>query len=285
MAGTDATVASLMGTRVFDTFLPVANGHIFVRRWTSDRVDRPPILLLHDSLGSVEQWRDFPAALAETARTPVIAYDRLGFGRSTALPQRPSAEFIREEAVAIFPALKRALGLTRFTLFGHSVGGVMALVIAGRQGEDCAALITESAQAFIEPRTLAAIRAAKARFDAPAEFARLTRWHGEKARWVLEAWTEIWLSASFRSWSLDEDLPRVKCPVLVLHGEDDQYGSAEFPRRIAANVSGDSELAILERCGHVPHREQRSEVLRRVGAFLARSVAAHSAHEPRQDRA
>jgi pimeloyl-ACP methyl ester carboxylesterase len=248
----------------------VPGGRIFVRRWSPGDNDRPPIILLHDSLGSVHQWRDFPAALAAATGRQVLAYDRLGFGKSTARVERPSAHFIAEEAATFFPPLQRALGITRFSLFGHSVGGAMAVAIAAAQPAACEAVITEAAQAFVEPRTLAGIRAAKAQFAKPGQFEKMVRWHGERARWVLDAWTEVWLSGEFSAWSLDADLARLTCPILVIHGDRDEYGSLEFPRRIASGVAGPSELAILADCGHVPHREQKDVVLRLACGFLGR---------------
>ena len=262
-----------MSTEVLDSLIDVPGGSVFVRRWSVARSERPPIVLLHDSLGSVEQWRDFPAALARATNRPAIAYDRLGFGRSTPRLQRPSVDFVSEEAVRVFPPLRRALGITRFSLFGHSVGGAMALVIATLQEEACEAVVTESAQAFVEPRTLAGIQSAKEQFDDPRHFERLARWHGAKAQWVLDAWTEVWLSREFSSWSLDGHLGNIKCPVLAIHGDLDEYGSVEFPRRITSGVKGPSQLAILSRCGHVPHRERPEEVLPLTSAFLEQVAA------------
>jgi pimeloyl-ACP methyl ester carboxylesterase len=243
-----------------------------VRRWSPAHSSRPPIILLHDSLGSVDQWRDFPAALAASTDRQVVAYDRLGFGRSTPRLERPSVDFICEEAVTFFPPLQRALGMTRFALFGHSVGGAMAVAIAASLPATCEVVITEAAQAFVEPRTLAGIRVAKAEFAKPGQFEKIARWHGERARWVLDAWTEVWLSREFSSWSLDAVLGKVTCPILVIHGDRDEYGSLEFPRRIASGVAGPSELAILADCGHVPHREKRQEVLRLACEFLSRAL-------------
>ncbi|HEX7915731.1 alpha/beta hydrolase [Rudaea sp.] len=252
-----------------DSFADVPGGRVFVRRWNAGRGARAPIVLLHDSLGCVEQWRDFPQALAQATQSEVVAYDRLGFGRSTARAGLPSVDFIREEAEVFFPALRRALGLTRYSLFGHSVGGGMALTIAALDGEGCEAVVTESAQAFVDQRTRAGILAARAQFADPAQFAKIARWHGDKARWVLDAWTEVWLSPAFADWSLYAYLGQIECPVLAIHGDLDEYGSVEFPRRIADGVSGPARLAILEGCGHVPHRERSAEVLQLVASFAS----------------
>ena len=156
-----------------DSLVEVPGGSIFVRRWSAGRSERPPIVLLHDSLGSVDQWRDFPDALTRATNRTAVAYDRLGFGRSTRRLERPSVDFVCEEAGSFFPPLRRALGMTRFALFGHSVGGAMALAIAAREGEACEAVITEAAQAFVEPRTLAGIRSAKEQFGDPGQFEKL----------------------------------------------------------------------------------------------------------------
>ena len=273
----DSSVAPL-GPEIRDSFVEVPGGSVFVRRWgLGESGARSPIILLHDSLGSVEQWREFPAALAQATAREVVAYDRLGFGKSTQRTGRPSLDFITEETETFFPAIQHALGITRFVLLGHSVGGAMALLIAASQSDACDAVVTEAAQASVEPRTLAGIRAAKVQFDTPEQFEKIAKWHGEKARWVLDAWTEVWLSPEFCSWSIDRHLGRVMCPVLAIHGDLDEYGSSEFPRRIASGVSGPSELALLEHCGHVPHRERQAHVLRLISTFLARHASDPSA--------
>jgi pimeloyl-ACP methyl ester carboxylesterase len=260
----------MSNTHVEDTRVDVDGGRIFVRQWTPDAAASvPPLVLLHDSLGSVELWRDFPAALARCLGRRVIAYDRLGFGRSSACERAPSLDFILEEAQAHFPALRDALGLERYGLFGHSVGGAMAVVIAALDGTRCRLIVTESAQAFVEARTLDGIRAAQAQFENADAFARLERWHGAKARWVLDAWTQAWLDPAFADWNLDAWLPRVCCPVLAIHGDRDEYGSAAFPERIARGVQGPAECVILDGCGHVPHRERPERVLALVSRFLA----------------
>lgn len=251
-----------------ERFVEVPGGEVFVRTWRVGAGTGAPVLLLHDSLGSVALWRDFPEALARSLGRPVIAYDRLGFGRSGARDGLPSADFIAEEAERYFPAIVRALGITGFSLFGHSVGGAMALAIAARTPA-CQWVVSESAQAFVESRTLDGIRAAKAQFERPGQIERLVRWHGDKAQWVLDAWTRVWLSPAFASWSLEPDAGKVRCPVLAIHGDQDEYGSVEFPKRIVGSVAGVSQLAILPGCGHVPHREQRERVLELVSAFAA----------------
>jgi pimeloyl-ACP methyl ester carboxylesterase len=251
-----------------DHWVEVPGGSVFTRRWDIGPTSRAPVILMHDSLGCVELWRDFPEALAKATGRTVIAYDRLGFGRSTPQRTRPSVDFIRAEAESVVPLLLQELAIQRCVLLGHSVGGAMALAAAASNGPACEAVVTEAAQTFVEPFTLAGIRAAKQKFTDPAELRKLVRWHGERAEWVLDAWTGVWLSPQFGSWSLDDLLPRVQCPALAIHGDRDDYGTVEFPHHIARRVRGPAQIAILDDCGHVPHREKKEEVLRRIADFL-----------------
>jgi pimeloyl-ACP methyl ester carboxylesterase len=267
-----------MRAEFLDSFIRIPGGKVFVRRWNSGQGDRSPIVLLHDSLGCVELWRDFPEALAKSTGREIIGYDRLGFGKSSHRAERPSVNFIDEEANTYFPIIQRELGFDRFVLFGHSVGGAMALAIAASQIEKCEAIITESAQAFVEQRTLSGIQAAKMQYCDPRQFDKLVRWHGDNTRWVLEAWVDVWLSPEFLSWNLDSYLDKIKYPVLAIHGDQDEFGSVEFPNRITSKVNGPAEMAILNQCGHVPHYEKREEVLRLVVSFLDRRLRCSSSH-------
>ncbi|MCP5159284.1 MAG: alpha/beta hydrolase [Gammaproteobacteria bacterium] len=254
-------------------YVEVPGGHVFVRTWTPRvALCGLPIVLMHDSLGSVELWRDFPAMLAKRLARSVVAYDRLGFGYSSERTELPALSFIREEAEVFFPCIINQLDINAYTLFGHSVGGVMALLVASLSPHQCHAVVSESAQAFVEERTRAGILAAKREFEDPAQFAKLLKRHGRKAQWVLNAWVEIWLSPDFANWRLEPDLESVRCPVLVIHGDQDEYGSVEFPRLISCRVGGAAELAIMAGCGHVPHRERPDDVLTRVARFLEHSV-------------
>ena len=255
-----------------DHSIPIDRERLFARTWrpSEPRGDTDvAILLLHDSLGCVAGWRDFPEMLAATTGQRVVAYDRLGFGQSDARTGPLPLTFIRDEAETALPRVCEALGLGALVPFGHSVGGAMAIAIAARWPERCAAVVTEAAQSFVEARTRAGIRAARAELARPDQFERVAWQHGAKARWVLDAWTEIWLDPAFADWSLDGELRGVRCPTLVLHGDRDEYGSLAHAERIARLVRGPSRTVILEGCGHVPHREQPTRVLGEVARLLA----------------
>jgi len=257
--------------------IPTPQGSIYVRRWQAPAAGegeqgpaRAPIVLLHDSLGSVALWRDFPQQLAEATRRDVLAYDRLGVGQSDPYPGTLGPGFVAREAETAFPAVHQGLGLGDFIVLGHSVGGGMAAMVAARYGAQCKAVVTESAQAFVEDRTLQGIRAAQQDFARPGQLARLEKYHGDKAAWVLSAWVDTWLSPPFADYRLDEALERVRCPVLAIHGELDEFGSLVHPERIRDRASGPVEVEIVAGGGHVPHREQPERIAQRIARFLAR---------------
>jgi len=269
---TDAGAPPGTAVTATDHRIGTERGTLFARAWAPTDVRRDldaTILLFHDSLGCVDLWRDFPQRLAVATHRSVVAYDRLGFGRSDAHPGRLPVTFIRDEAATVVPRVCETLGLDAIIPFGHSVGGGMAIATGARWPERCAAVVTEAAQTFVEDRTVAGLRAARSDFDRPGQLERLARYHGAKARWVLDAWIETWLSAEFADWRLDDDLRGVRCPTLALHGDRDEYGSARHPERIASLTNGPSRAVILEGCGHVPHREQPTRVLAEVATFLA----------------
>jgi pimeloyl-ACP methyl ester carboxylesterase len=257
-------------TVVSDCRIHTPQGRIFARRWSPvvEAATKAPIVLLHDSLGCVGLWRDFPEVLSVVTRRRVIAYDRLGFGRSDPRATRPSLDFIAEEASLSFPAVRRALGIERFVVVGHSVGGGMACHIAARASDACEALVTLSAQAFVEKQTVAGILAAKAQLEDPARVARLAKYHGSKAAWVVDAWTGCWLDPTFATWSLAPVLPRVVCPVLAFHGGSDEYGSDLHPAMIVQGVTGPSRFEILQDAGHMLHRKRPAWVCEQVVDFL-----------------
>jgi pimeloyl-ACP methyl ester carboxylesterase len=257
--------------QVTDHRIPTPEGDLFARTWRPEGVEAsaPTLLLFHDSLGSVELWRGFPAALTAATRLPVLAYDRLGFGRSAPHPGRLEPDFTTHEARTSVPALRAQLGLERFVAFGHSVGGAMAIATGVAFPDACAAVVTESAQAFVEDRTLAGIREAQVRFADPKQVERLVRYHGDKARWVLDAWIETWLAPGFAGWNLDALLAQLRCPVLAMHGSRDEFGSRAHPERITSLAGGPATMTLFEGGGHVPHREQPEAVLESVAGFLA----------------
>lgn len=251
-----------------ECFVDTPLGRLYAKRWIPEKVTcNAPFVLMHDSLGSVDLWRNFPEQLADHLSREVIAYDRLGFGKSDFRTGLPSFNFIAEEATDYFPYLKQHFGFSQFILLGHSVGGSMALNVAAIDS-DCQGVITLASQPYIEELTREGIRVVQADFQQPGQMKRLEKWHGAKASWVFTAWTDIWLDPDYGDWCLDECLAKVTCPVLAIHGENDEYGSVAFPDYIAAKTAGPSQKLVLKNCGHIPHREKTPEVLEAIKSFL-----------------
>jgi pimeloyl-ACP methyl ester carboxylesterase len=257
-------------SKLEQTCIAGARGQIAIARWTPATMrSATPIILLHDSLGCVALWREFPGRLAEACGRPVVAYDRTGFGNSSAHSGLLSMNFIAEEATGDFATVLQHIDAPRFSLFGHSVGGGMAVHCAALYVARCDFLMTESAQAFVEDRTLAGIRAAQTAFTDASQLKRLAKYHGEKAQWVLNAWIDTWLHPGFGNWSLKSTLPLVQCPVLAIHGDQDEYGSIEHPRTIVDLAGQGGHMEMLSGVGHVPHRENCEQVVRLVSRYLS----------------
>ena len=262
-------------------YLNTPFGQLFAKRWTPAGSQQPPamsppratpFLLLHDSLGSVELWRDFPQRLAEVSGRDVIAYDRLGFGLSDPVTEPIDINFIALEAERFIPLICDYFQLERFIAFGHSVGGCMAVYTAAQHPQRCEALITESTQAYVEELTRDGIRDAEELFREQKQLDRLARYHGERTRWVLDSWINSWLSPTFDHWTLDSALANVTCPTLVLHGELDEYGSVAQPEHIATGIQAEVQLELLPGIRHFPHRESPDLILDKVTSFLKQSL-------------
>jgi pimeloyl-ACP methyl ester carboxylesterase len=257
--------------KISDYFIESRLGKIFSREWKlSSSTNKEPIILIHDSLGCVELWRDFPSKLCEQSGRNVIAYDRPGFGKSDPRSGSLPLNFVSEESNICLPVIANQFQIREFVLFGHSVGGAMAITAAVKFQTECKAVISESAQAFIEEKTLRAISEAKKGFQESNQISRLKKYHGEKAKWVFDAWTETWLGPDYASWNLKAVLPDVRCQLLVIHGDRDEYGTQKHPEMICEFACGPCQKAILSDCGHIPHREKGGEVVELVSRFVER---------------
>lgn len=257
-----------------DVWIDHPHGRIFTRTWSNAcdlhlQEEKAAIVLFHDSLGCVDLWRDFPTQLCAATGRRVVAYDRLGFGRSDPRNDKLAMDFIADEAKTFFPVVGSQLGLDSFIALGHSVGGGMAVHCAAQYASRCMALITESAQAYAAEETLQGILVAKRQFEDQDQLERLRKYHGEKAKWVLDAWTETWLAPEFAPWSLANVLPRVSCPTLAIHGAFDEYGSTRHPEMIGQLCGGPSRVEVMPNTYHVPHKEKPEVVIALVSEFAS----------------
>ena len=268
-------------------FVTIGPGRIEYERIKYDRTDVvgaeaprfaiPTFVMLHEGLGSVSMWRDFPAQLASATRTNVVVYSRHGYGRSAPVSEPRSVRYMHDEALFVLPQFLDALGIENPILFGHSDGGSIALIHAAGSGRRVAGVVALAPHVFVEDVSVASIAAAKIAFETTSLRERLGRYHDD-VDGVFRGWNDIWLHPEFRSWSIEEYLPRITCPILAIQGADDEYGSLEQIRRIAY-ATADVELISLADCRHSPHRDQPAKVLESVARWAKRRVAARAGGE------
>ncbi len=227
------------------------------------------LILLHEGLGSVSQWRDFPDRLAAASACPVFTYSRAGYGRSSPVPLPRPLSYMHDEAMHVLPGVIEAAGFRRIVLVGHSDGASIAAIHAGSvAGDDLAGLVLMAPHFFTEEMGLQSIAVAREAYETGNLRERLKRHHGDNVDVAFRGWNGAWLDPAFRHWDITGFLPRIKVPVLLIQGAGDEYGTlAQIDagqRLIAAPV----ERLVLEKCGHSPQRDQPEATLAAIARFV-----------------
>lgn len=233
------------------------------------QVHRPPLVFLHEGLGSVAMWRDFPARVAAATGCRIVVYSRYGFGRSSPRRAPYTPRFMHEEALEILPALRTALAIDRPVLVGHSTGASMALIHAGDGRSDVTGLVAMAPLTFVEEFNLDSIRSAKTVYETTDMRQKLVRYHDD-VDGVFRGWNDIWLHPDFKSWSIAGDLAGVRCPILAILGEDDEYSTPAQIDVIANNAVNAPSFDFLKLadCRHSPHRDQPAIVIEAISRFI-----------------
>jgi pimeloyl-ACP methyl ester carboxylesterase len=229
--------------------------------------DRPTIVMLHEGLGSVSMWKDFPEQLARATRCGVLAYSRYGHGKSERLREKRSVEFMHHEATVALPALLERLGIQRPILLGHSDGASICILYAATfPASSPQALILEAPHVFVEDlavQSIAKIRTAYETTDLPDKLAR----HHDHADETFWGWNDIWLDPAFRSWNIEDRLDSIRCPLLAIQGHEDEYGTPAQVEAIKRRVPN-AQTLMLPNCGHSPHRDQPEATLQAISQFM-----------------
>ena len=246
-----------------------AAGHRLEYEWIEgSNSDKPALVFLHEGLGSIRQWRDFPLRVAKATGCPALVYSRYGYGHSDVLAEpRRSVRFMHEEALEALPAVLAETGIRAPILVGHSDGASIALIYAGA-GNPVRALALMAPHVFVEEVCIRSIEQARRDFETTDLPQRLGKYHRDPRR-SFYLWNDVWLDPEFLDWNIEEYLPGVTCPVLAIQGREDAYGTMAQPRAIALKVRGPCELVELERCGHSPFRDQPEATLDAVSRFVA----------------
>ena len=225
------------------------------------------LVFLHEGLGSIGLWRDFPQDVADATGRAVTVYSRFGYGWSDAFPWPRGPDYMHREALEALPELLDVLEIEQPVLVGHSDGASIALIYAGLSGRMVSSLVLLAPHVFVEDESVAGIEAARDAFRTTDLRERMARHHADPDA-TFGLWNDIWLSSAFRSWSIEDVLPSVTAPVLVVQGAEDQYGTVRQVDAIERGVAGPVERLLLEGCGHVPHLERGPETLAAVTHFL-----------------
>ena len=228
----------------------------------------PTIVFLHEGLGSVEQWKNFPKKVCEALGMNGLVYDRQGHGRSSALKEKREKDYLHIEALQFLPEILKQLGIEKPILFGHSDGGTIALIYAAHFPKSVRAVATEAAHIKVEEVTLQGIEAAIKLYETTTFAQKLQKYHAEKTDDLFRAWADVWLSESFRDWNIADLLSQIECSVLLLQGKEDEYATEQHLWDIAAGLGESAKAVLLEDCGHSPHREQEERVLKELDMFF-----------------
>jgi pimeloyl-ACP methyl ester carboxylesterase len=256
----------------------------------------PTLVFLHEGLGCVEMWRDFPERLSAQTGCGALVYSRAGYGKSDSIELPRPVTFMHDEALVVLPKVLKAFGIREGILVGHSDGGSIAIIHAGGSGDSrVRGLILEAPHVFVEEIGVESIRKIGEQYregeagrmpanrpqDAGAPTgaptgasslrSRLARYHGENVDQTFWGWNDVWLNPEFRSWNIEEYLAGIKAPVLLIQGEDDRYGTREQLRRIEAGCKSAVRIVMLEECGHSPHLDQPERSLDAMKKFVTRT--------------
>ena len=230
--------------------------------------DAPTIVMLHEGLGCVALWRDFPERLAKATGFGVFVYSRAGYGRSDPADLPRDTNYMTEEAVDVLPHVLDGFGFRRGVLLGHSDGATISAIYAGSVSDmRVRGLILMAPHFFTEPDGLASIRQARAAYEQGDLRGRLAKYHADPDVAFL-GWCDAWLDPGFRHWNVAHVLDGIRVPVLAVQGEDDQYGTKAQIDQIAARSAAPIDIEMLPECGHSPHLEKPEETLSCVARFV-----------------
>jgi pimeloyl-ACP methyl ester carboxylesterase len=250
-------------------FVDIHGRRIEYRMVPGDAAARPTLVFLHEGLGSVALWRDFPDKVARRLGARALVYSRFGYGQSDGLLAKNTPLFMHNEALDVLPVLLDRLGIERPLLIGHSDGASIALIHAAASGRPVHGLVLMAPHVFVEPICLESIAKIRDTYLNTDLKQRLAKYHAHVDDAFL-GWADTWLLPEFLSWSIEDLLASVTQPILLIQGRDDEYGTLAQLDRIEARVKGPASRLVLADCGHSPQRDQETAVLDAIVAFAER---------------
>ena len=251
--------------------LPINTKQLFVKT-INNYPNKPTIIFLHDSLGCTELWRDFPEKLGSKTQCNVLIYDRQGYGKSYPFSYAERDLNYMELEADILYHLITDLEIDKPILFGHSDGGSIALIAAGKYPSAFAGIITEGAHIFVEDITIQGIEKAITLYQTTNLKAKLEKYHQEKTEAMFWAWAATWTKDEFKSWNIEHFLPLITCPAFIIQGEDDEYGSLNQVEQTVNQVNGYTAKYIIPKVKHSPHKEVPELILEKSAQFVTENI-------------
>ena len=251
-----------------DGFLQAA-GQRLEARWIDGAADLPVILMLHEGLGSLSLWRDFPDQLAARTGSAVLVWSRAGYGKSDPVSLPRPLTYMHDEAIGVLPQIVAQLEGHPHVLLGHSDGASIALIHAGHApSPGLKGLVLMAPHVFVEDISIAGIEAARGAWEKHGLRERLERHHGGNTDCAFLGWNGAWLDPGFRSWNIEQFLPSINVPSLLIQGRDDEYGTLAQIDAIADQVLAPVSTLVLDACGHAPQKDQTAAVLDAIATYL-----------------
>jgi len=238
------------------------------KRWGPRPEVAPTLVLLHEGLGCVELWRDFPEALVEATGCGVFVYSRFGYGGSDPVTLPRPMTYMHDEALLVLPHVLDAASLRRLILVGHSDGGSISAIYAGTmQDERVRGVVMLAPHFFVEELNIAAIRAIKQTYEEGGLRARMARYHRD-VDMAFRGWNDAWLDPQFRGFDITDQVAGIRVPMLALQGTEDPYGSDEQLRVLERAARCDVETRLIDGARHSPHLEARQATLDAIVPFV-----------------
>lgn len=235
--------------------------------------DAPTLVFLHHGLGCAATWHDYPKMLAAATQCGALVYSRFGYGNSDPCSLPRPVRFLHDEALNILPKLLAAKGVRDCILIGHSDGGSISIIYAGgTAAQPLRGVITEAAHVFFEDKTFPAQLKARESYEKGTLRQKLEKYHGSNTECAFLGWNNTWMSLEFADWDLREYLSNIKVPMLVIQGEDDEYGTVAQVSAIKERMISDLEVLMIPECGHSPHQEQEKITFQAMVGFIKKML-------------
>lgn len=257
--------------RIQEGILPFLGAGVAYRKYLHESPQSDVILVfLHDALGSISTWGSFPEELCKSTGLNGLVYDRIGHGKSGPLQQPHKKGYLEWQAMFSLSAVLQEFNISKPFFIGHSDGGTVALIHASHY--QAVGIVAESAHIYVEPLTQEGVHLVYNSADETGLIDKLERHHGEKTKELLENWGGVWTSEGFENWNIQDLLPQISTPTLVIQGADDPFASAQHHRDIVESIQGPVQELWIENCGHIPHKEHKDLVLNAMSEFIVSTV-------------